>query len=608
MPAHSHSDNGHYHGFAGPVPYMGSGGWVSGVAAGGSGSGAFPVGTYGGIASLGNDNTAYASLANTGGGGAHNNMPPWCAVALIVKVLGTSINTGGALQGATGQRGAIWYIYNGVGTPAPGTFVGELDGDWCIRKTDGENFERVSGAWVDQGFTNRSTATITSGKLGRNTTGPSIAVNTWTKVLFDAQVFDASNNITDVANSRFVAPTAGYYEMSAAICQAVSAAGTYTYSILQTRVNGAAGGPPNSAAQPSQTSFPALENYVTAQATDTLKLNAGDVVELWYYSSQAGTYYSGSTTLTLTLRTAGPGPQGHRGRPGQAATCSAPTARTTRRPRWSWTRPSGRRGWADAASRSRRPCRCGGQVHGFMGLCYKTDGGYHTACLYLDPDTERSGRHLEHVSVRDAALAGADSGGALHRNVYRLAAGTTCTVQMKFGNSSGGPWAAYFGRASSLSTRRRGRNERGRLMPRYIVFTDVAPTDPPPDPLAVPAVLTEADDEAAAIQKVMDSHALGLVDELHACDLAATQDFDVTCDVSTAPKPPPSGERRIDSVDPVEGPAAGGIELTLHGAGFTNIGGVRFERGSEQGWAWSFTVIDDATMTATAPPMTKGAS
>ena len=97
------------------------------------------------------------SLGVGGSGGVtlpHNNMPPWCAVALIIKVTGVTINSGGALVGATGQRGAVWYLYNGTGTPPAGTFVGELDGDWAIRKTDGENFERQRHVGSTKGFTN----------------------------------------------------------------------------------------------------------------------------------------------------------------------------------------------------------------------------------------------------------------------------------------------------------------------------------------------------------------------------------------------------------------------------------------------------------------------
>ena len=70
--------------------------------------------------------------------------------------------------------------------------------------------------------------------------------------------------------------------------------------------------------------------------------------------------------------------------------------------------------------------------------------------------------------------------------------------------------------------------------------------------------------------------------------------------------PPPSDVRLLYSVEPSEGPAKGGTEITLHGEGFTGIGGVRFEGGGQTGWAWSFVVVDDETITCPTPPMPPG--
>lgn len=72
-------------------------------------------------------------------------------------------------------------------------------------------------------------------------------------------------------------------------------------------------------------------------------------------------------------------------------------------------------------------------------------------------------------------------------------------------------------------------------------------------------------------------------------------------------QPPTPTKRTLESVEPNEGPAAGGTEITLHGTGFTNIGGVRFEGEHQQtGWAWSFEVVDDNTITCPTPPMAAG--
>ena len=72
------------------------------------------------------------------------------------------------------------------------------------------------------------------------------------------------------------------------------------------------------------------------------------------------------------------------------------------------------------------------------------------------------------------------------------------------------------------------------------------------------------------------------------------------------PTPPTPSSRHLDSVEPNEGPVAGGTEVTLTGVGFTNIGGVRFEGSNQTGWAWSFEVVDDNTITCPTPPMPAG--
>ena len=82
----------------------------------------------------------------------------------------------------------------------------------------------------------------------------------------------------------------------------------------------------------------------------------------------------------------------------------------------------------------------------------------------------------------------------------------------------------------------------------------------------------------------------------------------IPSDLAPPATPPilPAAGRRLDSVDPAEGPAAGGTAVTLHGAGFTNIGGVRFEGGGMTGWADAFTVVDDTTITCTTPSLRRG--
>lgn len=72
-------------------------------------------------------------------------------------------------------------------------------------------------------------------------------------------------------------------------------------------------------------------------------------------------------------------------------------------------------------------------------------------------------------------------------------------------------------------------------MPKYIVFSDMSPSDPPPDPQPVPAVITDAADEQLAIEAVSKARLLvpGEGVELHACDISGSHTFTTHLDVST---------------------------------------------------------------------------
>jgi hypothetical protein len=102
-------------------------------------------------------------------------------------------------------------------------------------------------------------------------------------------------------------------------------------------------------------------------------------------------------------------------------------------------------------------------------------------------------------------------------------------------------------------------------MPRYIVFATVRVPPPPeggypplpdngldpgvpavaiipqPEVAMVHAVVVEADDGAAAVQRAAPHLSMALNNgELHACDIAATQTFTVSTDVSLAAQPEPA--------------------------------------------------------------------
>jgi microcystin-dependent protein len=111
LPAHAHASAAHAHSYAGgtgKVP-TNTTGFVRINAQYGTGSFNNNFVGYSGAGTDTNDtatdNTTPANTGNAGSGTVHENMPPWCAVAYIVKATGTSINAGGALVGATGPAG-----------------------------------------------------------------------------------------------------------------------------------------------------------------------------------------------------------------------------------------------------------------------------------------------------------------------------------------------------------------------------------------------------------------------------------------------------------------------------------------------------------------------
>jgi hypothetical protein len=69
-------------------------------------------------------------------------------------------------NGTNGARGTLWYDYTGTGTPAEGTFSGELPGDLCFRSSDGEVFQRGASSWTDLGLTLKGGNTNGTGSLG----------------------------------------------------------------------------------------------------------------------------------------------------------------------------------------------------------------------------------------------------------------------------------------------------------------------------------------------------------------------------------------------------------------------------------------------------------
>jgi microcystin-dependent protein len=135
LPAHAHASAAHAHNYSngtGKVPTNTIGFTRVNVTHGtGAFNNNFPVYSGAGVDAndSATDSTTPGNTGNAGSGTTHENMPPWCAIAYIIKVTGVAINAGGALVGATGPAGApgtpaaplaldTWHLVGTAGEPA----------------------------------------------------------------------------------------------------------------------------------------------------------------------------------------------------------------------------------------------------------------------------------------------------------------------------------------------------------------------------------------------------------------------------------------------------------------------------------------------------------
>ena len=103
-------------------------------------------------------------------------------------------------------------------------------------------------------------------------------VSTYSKVPVDTVSYDAGGNL-QLANGRYVCPTAGFYHVSAQVNFLATAAGQEAVATVYK--NGAL-------VTQGTTAFSAAGSQaIDAQVTDTVQCNAGDYLELWYYANAA---------------------------------------------------------------------------------------------------------------------------------------------------------------------------------------------------------------------------------------------------------------------------------------------------------------------------------
>jgi microcystin-dependent protein len=111
LAAHAHASAAHSHdlGAAGSsVPALGAWALVNATYGSGANTNDWPMRQSSGPGFQNVTDTGSTTPGNTGNAGsgtAHENMPPWCAVAYIIKATGVQLDAGGALVGATGAQG-----------------------------------------------------------------------------------------------------------------------------------------------------------------------------------------------------------------------------------------------------------------------------------------------------------------------------------------------------------------------------------------------------------------------------------------------------------------------------------------------------------------------
>lgn len=216
----------------------------------------------------------------------------WMSVVQVDQAMGPA-----GPAGVAGVVGSRWFSYSGTGTPTGLTGINA--GDFCIREFDGEVFEYISGAWVDQSYTLQG-SNVGATNVGRAYFDAALTVvaNTWTKVPVNKTTFDPGAHWDVTTHYRFNVTVAGYYQVNALAIFNESTTGTYTAVAAAIYKNGV-----NVA---ENYIYAAVEYNAGENVSDVVECAVGDYLELWVTNSQATSIYAIANTCFMAVSLVAP--------------------------------------------------------------------------------------------------------------------------------------------------------------------------------------------------------------------------------------------------------------------------------------------------------------
>lgn len=114
-----------------------------------------------------------------------------------------------------------------------------------------------------------------------NTTGQSVPITAWSKIVFQGKYFDTGSNFDTVTNYRFTAPIDGFYQFDALVSLLVVGGVFMSVALYKNGVEFVRGNWAQNATGANE--------HIAAGVSRLLELNATDYIEVFAFDNQAGT-------------------------------------------------------------------------------------------------------------------------------------------------------------------------------------------------------------------------------------------------------------------------------------------------------------------------------